>query len=405
MRKIFLSLLIILSLGLPTINIQADDLPKATTNPGEYNFNGETKDVYNLISPIGSIKQICDKGVPKYKADGTIEKCVPEKDYIPEPGKKPQSGFSNFVNGLIKILIALGGAITVVMIMVFGVQYMISGTSSGKSISKDRIVMALGGLILIFCSYLILNTINPDLVNIKIGGFAKINESSWETYSPGAQYRLEDTVTTSFERTKHYDKIKSIAQSNNIPHCALQVIVQRESRGNESVIGHDENAPNPKSIPARRKFIESGVKFNGEKFVSTTTNLGYSSNFLNNDHKTGNIYSSSDPSKADLGLDWRFSHGIGLMQFTFFPDDNGKPKCRLTSKTKTEMCPKDMMNPDKALKAGSELFAYYYDKCKGDVENTFKAYGSGNCNTTNTFAVKESRNRKNLYDQCVAQDK
>ncbi len=161
MKNKILFKLIGLILIIPFI-IKADPLPnnqintsttiKATTNVGSYNFGGGDDSTYKLISPIGSIEEVKDK---------------------------TDSGFSNFVNGLIKILIALGGAITVVMIMVFGVQYMISGTSSGKSISKDRIVMALGGLILIFCSYLILNTINPDLVNIKIGGFA-INESKWD---------------------------------------------------------------------------------------------------------------------------------------------------------------------------------------------------------------------------------
>ncbi len=374
LKKTLFILVLIFATGFvyPTI-VKSDNLPKATTNTNNANFKPGS---YKLINEIGNIKEV--------------------QDVSP-------NGFSDFVNFIIRLAIAMAGAITVVMIMVYGVQYMGSDTVWKKSDSRSKITTAIAGLILMFCAYLILYTINPDLVKIRIGG-NKIEENTWSEWNPASQYRLEREVTTTFARTAYYNQIKSIAPSYGIHHCMLQVVALRESRGNPSVIGHDENAPIPKSVPARRQFIASGKTYKGVTFNPNNNLLGTNSSFLNDDHGTGGIFTASNPSRDDLGLDWRFSHGVGIMQFTFFPED-GKPRCRLTAKTKTTVCPKDMYDATKAIKAGAELLQYNFEKCKGDIENTFRAYGGGSCKPASDFAKTESRNRKNLYDACVLQDK
>jgi len=108
---------------------------------------------YELISPIGNLTKVADQS----------------------PG-----GFSEFVNLLITIAIALAGAIAVIMIIIAGIQYMGTGSVWEKGESKTKATAAIGGLILLLCSYIILNTINPDLVNIRIGGFSKIDEGKWD---------------------------------------------------------------------------------------------------------------------------------------------------------------------------------------------------------------------------------
>lgn len=107
---------------------------------------------YELISPIGNLTEVKDQS---------------------------ENGFSDFVNLIIRIAIALAGAVAVLTIIAAGIQYMGSDSVWEKGESKSRMTTAIGGLILLFCSYLILYTINPDLVNIKIGGM-KLNEGDWE---------------------------------------------------------------------------------------------------------------------------------------------------------------------------------------------------------------------------------
>ncbi len=371
MKKfVFVFLLTLFSIGGFNI-VNAETIPKSETVSDQTFKAG----AYELISPIGNLTKVEDQS---------------------------ENGFSDFVNLIIRIAIALAGAFAVLTIIFSGVQYMGSDSVWEKGESKGKMTAAIGGLILLFCSYLILYTINPDLVNIKIGG-AKLSEGDWAEFNPAAEYRLSKEPVGNFQRKTYYEKIKALAPKYEIPHCILQVVVQRESQGNPNVIGHDENAPLPNSVSARRNFVSSGKKYSGATFNASDTSLGTNSSFLNDDHKTGDIYTASNPSRDDLGLDWRFSHGVGLMQFTFKGD--GNYICRVSPISKTKICPKDMYDPDKAINAGAELMQYFFKKCKGDVENTFKAYGSGSCNSTNKFAVSESKKRKGLYDACVAQDK
>ena len=77
-------------------------------------------------------------------------------------------GFGNYVNTIIRIVIGLMSVLAVVMIVVGGIQYMISDSGGEKNAGKSRIQDALIGIVVILSSYMILNTINPKLVNLGI---------------------------------------------------------------------------------------------------------------------------------------------------------------------------------------------------------------------------------------------
>jgi hypothetical protein len=70
-----------------------------------------------------------------------------------------------FLNGALKILISAGAIFAVLTLTVGGVMYMTSEIVSVKSQAKERMWAAIWGLILIIVAYLILSTINPELVN------------------------------------------------------------------------------------------------------------------------------------------------------------------------------------------------------------------------------------------------
>ena len=81
----------------------------------------------------------------------------------------PNGGFGCYVNSIIKLVIGLIGVFSVVMLIVAGVEIMTPGaTASEKMTGKARAVNALLGLLVAVGAYVILNTINPNLVNLSI---------------------------------------------------------------------------------------------------------------------------------------------------------------------------------------------------------------------------------------------
>jgi hypothetical protein len=94
--------------------------------------------------------------------------------------KKPEGSCNNqigdYLNIMIKVLIGASAAWLVLQIVLKGYQYMVTDTPFKKTAAKERILESFGGLLLALSAYLILNTINPQLVtgtlnvgNIDIG--------------------------------------------------------------------------------------------------------------------------------------------------------------------------------------------------------------------------------------------
>ena len=78
------------------------------------------------------------------------------------------TSLASYLNVIFKILLGVIGVLAVIMIIVGGVNYMTTDAIGGKESGKETITMAIGGLILALGSYLILTTINPDLVSLSL---------------------------------------------------------------------------------------------------------------------------------------------------------------------------------------------------------------------------------------------
>lgn len=316
-----------------------------------------------------------------------------------------------YLNFLFKFAISICAGLAVLMIVIYGVQYMGDGSVFGHTEAKSKIGSAIMGLLLALGAYALLNTINPDLVG---SGGININQVSITLASSAREQRLSETQKSDvkFYRTSYYDKVKSIIASDSrykIPHCLMQVAVQRESAGNPNklfLVGHDEDVAYL-GIPSRVDFIKSGKTFKGVTFAYSNALITKSS-FLNDDHGKNGIYSAPDLNADDLGLDWRFSHGMGLAGVTFFPKGSTRganyDKGASMPISGTKFFPKDLKNIDIDLKAAVEIMTVAYNKC-GTAEGAYRAYGSGNCKGDNPFTNVEAPLRTNLYNQCVAQDK
>jgi hypothetical protein len=186
----------------------------------------------------------------------------------------------------------------------------------------------------------------------------------------------------------------------------MQVAIQRESGGIKGLVGHDEDAASS-GIKSRRDFIASGKKSSGASFTPSDS-LVTTRNFLNDDHGKGGVYSAINPNANDLGLDWRFSHGVGMFGVTFFPKGSsyGDYTKGLDMKNPSRhIVVKDLLNPEIDMVVATEQMTNNFKKCSGNIENTFRSYGSGSCSGNSKFIAVEAPLRKNLYDQCVAQDK
>ena len=110
---------------------------------------------------------------------------------IGQDPKRLQDLFEGFFKRIFEILFAISGTLVVLAISIQGFQ-IIYQSAKGNPIkykdAKDGIVTAFGGLILLLLSYVILNTINPDLLSFRSYSDILIQSNIYKIYdgdSPG----------------------------------------------------------------------------------------------------------------------------------------------------------------------------------------------------------------------------
>ena len=93
--------------------------------------------------------------------DGTPEGFT---NFESDPLKNP-CPFGKYMNILIKLFLGISAVLAVVMIVKGGLEYMTSVVPSEKGSGKDTITNAVLGLIIALGAYLLLYTVNPNLLN------------------------------------------------------------------------------------------------------------------------------------------------------------------------------------------------------------------------------------------------
>lgn len=83
-------------------------------------------------------------------------------------GALDTSSFPNLIGASFRLLIGAGALIAIVMIVLGALTYMFSDIVGNKKKALDRIRGAMWAIVLLISSYLILFTINPDLVQFKL---------------------------------------------------------------------------------------------------------------------------------------------------------------------------------------------------------------------------------------------
>jgi len=155
-------------------------------------------------------------------------------DYVPLapiPGTTATNGsgtnLSTYLTGMFKVGIAVAGVLTFLMIVWGGFTYLSTDAIMGKEEGKERIQRALGGLVLALGAYIILNTINPQLVNLNLNFGPVANRAP--TIGPPAE--LISVNTTS--QMQDLEALRSESRgviSNNV-NQRIQALNAREADG------------------------------------------------------------------------------------------------------------------------------------------------------------------------------
>ena len=92
--------------------------------------------------------------------------------YVPlEPsvaGEDFGGDYGGYFQRIYQLGIAIAGVLAVLFLVIGGFKYMLSESMFDKGDAKKQIGAAIGGLILALASWMILNTINPDLVKFDL---------------------------------------------------------------------------------------------------------------------------------------------------------------------------------------------------------------------------------------------
>ena len=79
-----------------------------------------------------------------------------------------KGGIGPYFLAIIKVVLGLIGVLSVLMVTIGGIEYMSTVSVGEKEGAKSKITSALFGLLLALTSYIILNTLNPKLINLTV---------------------------------------------------------------------------------------------------------------------------------------------------------------------------------------------------------------------------------------------
>ncbi len=134
MKKLFFSLILLLLLApLSTFAEQGGTAATYSNAPGSF------------VVGNGNIKYVPLEPIPGFVQTGELN-------------------FGELLSSIFKVLIVVGGFIAIGAFVYAGIQYMMSEVVGTKSDAKKRLRASLMGLFLLIASWLILYTINPQLV-------------------------------------------------------------------------------------------------------------------------------------------------------------------------------------------------------------------------------------------------
>lgn len=150
MKKLIAAHILIFSLFAPVHTLSAQQSSGASPN----------EQVSQGFSDVSEKSTFCTGGSCTYEP-------LEPLPYLPNK-YGPENSFASAIPGIFKLLIGAGATIAVVMIVLGALTYMFSDIVGNKNKALNRIRSAMWAIVLLVSSYLILATINPELVTFNL---------------------------------------------------------------------------------------------------------------------------------------------------------------------------------------------------------------------------------------------
>ncbi len=181
---------------------------------------------YSLLAPLPGLNVVLDNDLCReYVTQGK-----------PVPGGSCDNQISYFINLIIRFLIGLSVVVLVVKIIFEGYQYMVTDIPFIKASAKSKLFESFFGLLLALASFLILNTINPRLVN---GGLSIDNID----LSVIKDFDISGAMTGSFDgkpikvnfNKEAYPAAKLASEKTGVPTAFILAIFAQETGSGTNV--------------------------------------------------------------------------------------------------------------------------------------------------------------------------
>ena len=107
-------------------------------------------------------------------------------NYSQETGEMSSNLLARYIQAMYNYGLAIAGILAAIIMMAGGVIWLTSGGDSGKiSQAKELITGSIAGIVILFSSWMILNTINPDLLKLNTIKTIAINKSTLKDSDDG----------------------------------------------------------------------------------------------------------------------------------------------------------------------------------------------------------------------------
>lgn len=140
------------------------------------------KKTFQLFPLIFFISLLFISTPPTARADDAplpLKMQVEIPGYTPDYTSKSTRPIGDYVQAIFKYGIGAVGILATIVMMIGGVLWLTAGGDSGKITEAQAwITAAISGLVLTIGSYLILATVNPDLVNLKVRGIDSVKNAT-----------------------------------------------------------------------------------------------------------------------------------------------------------------------------------------------------------------------------------
>lgn len=139
--------------------------------------------------------------------------CFARELEVPLPGLSENADLIDYRNFVFMFLIGLGGSLAVLSLVLGAIHYLTSaGNTEAMRNAKSRMVWSIFGLVLLLSSWLIIQTINPNLITVTMTSLKGegVFLSDGKTLTP-APVSVSDTSTL----TQGFNQIKYVCKDKN----------------------------------------------------------------------------------------------------------------------------------------------------------------------------------------------